>query len=86
MNTLIDRHRAVRRLRQWLARVEPTSENTADSDFGRMTGWAKERLARLEATIEPERIDQDLTKKGLFPEADELYDPEGDPPHEPHQR
>ena len=37
----------------------------------------------LEATIDPGHVDQDLKDKKLFPETDELHDPEGDSPDEP---
>ena len=62
---------------------KPASETGAGSDFGRMIDWARQRLATLEATIDPKHIDQDLRKIELFPNADELDDPEGDPPDEP---
>jgi hypothetical protein len=41
-------------------------------------------LAKLKTTVDPLHIDQDLKEKGLFPETDELHDPEGDPPDEPY--
>lgn len=74
-----------KRLRRSLPEIEPASEISAGSDFGRMIEWTRHRLASLEVTIDPGHIDQDLTKIGLFPGPDDLDDPESDPPEEPYQ-
>jgi hypothetical protein len=63
-------------------RGKPALDAEPSDDFDRMVAWARNRLAILEATVAREHISQDLTNKSLFPEVDELYDPEGDPPSE----
>jgi len=57
----------------------PQSDNLP-ADYARMIGWAKERLAELEARTTVETIQATLQEKNLFPEPDELLDPQGDPP------
>ncbi|MQV46510.1 hypothetical protein [Sinorhizobium medicae] len=57
----------------------PQADNLP-ADYARMIGWAKERLAELEARTTVEAIQATLQEKNLFPEPDELLDPEGDPP------
>ncbi|MEY9531200.1 hypothetical protein [Sinorhizobium fredii] len=56
------------------------TEGLLPSEYKRMLAWAKERLAALEARTTVERIQEALTEKNLFPEPDDLFDPEGDPP------
>ncbi len=46
----------------------------------RMLEWARERLAFLDQNTLPEAIQRDLVDRNLFPEPDDLHDPEGDPP------
>lgn len=50
------------------------------AEYERMIAWANERLAELEAKTTVEAIQSALVDKGLFPEQDDLLDPEGDPP------
>ncbi|WP_434732882.1 hypothetical protein NL154_15000 [Rhizobium sp. YTUHZ044] len=50
------------------------------AEYRKMIGWAKERLLLLEAKTTVEAINSELILRGLFPEPDELHDPEGDPP------
>jgi hypothetical protein len=57
----------------------PQADNLP-ADYARMIGWAKERLTELEARTTVEAIQATLQEKNLFPEPDELLDPEGDPP------
>lgn len=49
-------------------------------EYERMIDWAKIRLARLEAETAVEKIQATLTEGNLYPEPDDLFDPEGDPP------
>ncbi|MDX0921837.1 hypothetical protein GOE04_11725 [Sinorhizobium medicae] len=57
----------------------PQADNLP-ADYARMIGWAKERLAELEARTTVEAIQATLQEENLFPEPDELLDPQGDPP------
>jgi len=72
------------RLNQWLACLNEASEPVPGDNLDRMIRWARQRLKTLEGTLAPENIDRDLQKKELFPEVDELHDPEGEPPEDSH--
>lgn len=50
------------------------------AEYERMIGWAKKRLAELEAQTTIEAIQGVLVGNELFPEPDSLFDPEGEPP------
>lgn len=52
----------------------------ANPEYRRMIEWAEERLAHLEAQNALGPLAANLKSQNLFPENDELYDPEGDPP------
>ncbi|WP_140426969.1 hypothetical protein [Ensifer aridi] len=52
----------------------------ASPEYGRMIAWAEQRLADLEAQNQLEVLTSNLRGQGLFPEPDDLHDPEGDPP------
>jgi len=47
-----------------------------------MVGWARDRLATLEAILDPGKLSEELRTRKLFPEPDELHDPLGEPPPE----
>lgn len=49
-------------------------------EYRAMINWAQERLSALEARTTIEQIHADLVALSLFPEPDDLHDPEGDPP------
>ncbi|TAV81553.1 hypothetical protein [Rhizobium leguminosarum] len=51
----------------------------ADPEYQRMIDWAKRRLAHLEAQNAPGILTANLRAQNLFPDIDELHDPEGDP-------
>ncbi|MFB9980915.1 hypothetical protein ACFSQQ_22670 [Mesorhizobium kowhaii] len=51
----------------------------ASSEYLRMIAWAEQRLAHLEAQNQLEVLTSNLREQDLFPEPDDLYDPEGDP-------
>ncbi|MBL0372614.1 hypothetical protein JJB09_11300 [Rhizobium sp. KVB221] len=53
---------------------------TSNPVLSRMMEWAKVRLRYLEAQNDPEMLTTNLVQQNLFPETDELHDPEGDPP------
>ncbi|WP_141694463.1 hypothetical protein [Rhizobium multihospitium] len=48
-------------------------------EYQRMIEWACRRLATIEACNDIATLDQTLKDNNLFPENDELFDPEGDP-------
>ncbi|TPK66915.1 hypothetical protein FJ930_23520 [Mesorhizobium sp. B2-4-15] len=51
----------------------------ASSEYLRMIEWAQQRLAHIEAQNQIEVLTSNLQQQNLFPEPDDLYDPEGDP-------
>lgn len=57
----------------------PKAENLPD-EYGRMLKWAEQRLSTLEAKTTVEAIQANLIEQNLFPDPDNLLDPEGDPP------
>ncbi|MGR9253056.1 hypothetical protein [Rhizobium leguminosarum] len=52
----------------------------AQREYQRMIGWAKSRLEHLEAQNAIGPLTANLKSQNLFPENDELHDPEGEPP------
>lgn len=51
----------------------------AEPEYRRMIDWAKGRLAYLEAQNAVGPLATNLKSQNLFPDTDELFDPEGDP-------
>ena len=49
-------------------------------EYRRMITWAEQRLSKLEVQNQLDTLTSNLRDQDLFPEPDELYDPEGDPP------
>jgi len=70
--------RKVTDLQETIAAIPQTEE--IPPDYERMIAWAKSRLADVEARTTVEAIQETLREQNLFPESDELFDPEGDPP------
>lgn len=52
----------------------------ANTDYDRMLIWANDRLAHLDSLQTVEAVTEILRQQKLFPEVDELHDPEGDLP------
>ncbi|MBY3513733.1 hypothetical protein HFN76_16065 [Rhizobium laguerreae] len=52
----------------------------AEPEYQRMIDWAKDRLAYLEGQNDIGPLTANLRSQNLFPQNDELFDPEGDPP------
>ncbi|MGZ9724271.1 hypothetical protein [Rhizobium miluonense] len=50
------------------------------AEYQRMIEWAQRRLAELEVKSSVEAIQAHLVEHNLYPDPDELFDPEGDPP------
>ncbi|ATU90705.1 hypothetical protein [Phyllobacterium zundukense] len=77
MQDLMDAEQEATYIRNWLASVQ---EPDASSEYGRMLAWAKDKLHNLEAVTDAAVVCAKLRKAELFPEADDLHDPLGDPP------
>jgi hypothetical protein len=81
LNSILELHTEIDGLKDWLSRLEfKQAPATSNADFLRLVDWARSRVGRLEATLSPTHIDQDLREKRLFPETDDLHDPAGEPP------
>jgi hypothetical protein len=85
LGKLMRAERQAAQLRDWMARYEEVAVPgaAADVDLSRMIGWARDRLATLEAVLDPLKLTEELRTRKLFPEIDELHDPLGEPPPEP---
>jgi len=75
--------REIEMLRAWIERAGLHEHPTATPSVHRMMDWIRTRLAALEDSISIANIDRMLESQNLFPEADSLIDPLGDPPEEP---
>lgn len=78
---IIETHREIERLQTWLADSRLVAEQRPGSAYRRMVEWVQTKLDSLSASIEPDRVEKQLSENRLFPDldADELYDPLGDP-------
>ncbi|WP_139210444.1 hypothetical protein [Phyllobacterium sp. OV277] len=68
----------VHELKQTIGAIPDTDAGAPD--YSRMIKWAMERLSALEKQTAVERLQESLVEKDLFPEPDNLADPEGEPP------
>jgi hypothetical protein len=84
LNGIINVHNEIRGLHRWLADVEAACKPEEASDLARLIDWTRQRLTNLETKVDPENIDRALKENALFPEIDELHDPEGDSSDEPY--
>lgn len=68
--------------KQLKATIETASKvlPDAEAEYRRMIDWAMKRLAHLEAQNELATLTANLRSENLFPDQDDLFDPEGDPP------
>lgn len=57
----------------------------AAPEYLRMIVWAQERLVHLDAQNRLDVLASNLREQNLFPEPDDLYDPEGEPPPPRHK-
>lgn len=76
---IIDLRREARDIRDWLASLPPETNPTEESDLGRMITWVGRRLADIDRQTGIEAAQSFAGTNDLFPQADELHDPEGDP-------
>jgi len=78
---IIETHREIACLHTWLAESWPVAEQRPGSAYRRMVEWVQAKLDSLIASVEPNGIEKQLAENRLFPDpdADELYDPLGEP-------
>lgn len=81
VESIFETQRKIIQLETWLATSRPIAEVQPHSAYRRMVEWIQARLDALISSIEPAGIEEQLAANKLFPnlEADELYDPMGDP-------
>jgi hypothetical protein len=81
VDRIIETHREIARLRDWLAESRPIAEQRPNSGYQRMVEWTQAKLEALVASVEAAGIEEQLTENKLFPEqgSDDLHDPLGDP-------
>jgi hypothetical protein len=82
LSQIADMRREILNLRETISLV-PTGYDLPP-DYVQMISWALVRLAKLEARTTVEAIQESLSADRLFPDPDELHDPEGDPPPKQH--
>lgn len=81
LSTLMRLERRSAALKDWIDRNDGWSKAT-DPELRSLWAWAREQLAIIEQKLDPLIVAADLKDRKLFPEVDELFDPEGEPPPE----
>ena len=77
LKELSDHQQEIARLTEWLAHAGAEQKSP---HLDRMNQWVRERLRLSQAALDEAGIESALAKAALFPEADELHDPEGELP------
>lgn len=80
LNELIANKSEADQIRSWLATNPNCDAVENDPNFARMITWSRARLFEIDQFLYPASISQRLGESTLFPEKDELFDPQGDPP------
>ncbi len=80
MRELVDLRREANDIRAWLAELPEDCRANANGSLERMIVWAEARLDDLVSKTTASAAEAKLDGRDLFPEIDELEDPEGDPP------
>jgi hypothetical protein len=76
LSKLIRAERQAKQIRSWISACEQHTTEGVESDLGRMIGWARNQLEALEAILDPITLADELRERKLFPEIDELQDPQ----------
>lgn len=79
LNALADDRRQIADLSATIALI-PDKNLDERAEYLRMLEWARARLYELEVRTSIDAVHQRLLDRNLFPELDDLHDPEGDPP------
>jgi hypothetical protein len=79
VSQLADYQREAADLRATIAQ-SGSSLQQAGPEYLKMIAWAEQRLAHLEAQNRIDVLTSHLATQNLFPDIDDLADPEGDPP------
>jgi hypothetical protein len=65
-------------LRSFLTRLHERMPANPSGELGRLSQWVEARLERLEGELTPEGISDALGERNLFPEVDDLAEPEAE--------
>ncbi|MGK9055173.1 hypothetical protein [Neorhizobium petrolearium] len=79
LNGLVEYQREAADLRATIAEATNCLDQ-ASPEYLRMITWAQQRLAYLVEKNEMATLTANLREQNLFPETDDLFDPEGEPP------
>ncbi len=80
MREPVDLRREANDIRNWLDDMPEETRANATGNLGRMIDWAEARLADLVSKTTVGAAEAKLEGRELFPENDELEDPQGEPP------
>lgn len=80
MRELVDLRREANDIRAWLADMSKETRANANGNLGRMIDWAEARLADLASKTTVGAAEAKMDGRDLFPEINDLEDPEGEPP------
>lgn len=79
LGQLVDAQRRSDELKRWISAYNSPADEKSRPALRRMVEWAASQLDDLERILNPERIEQTLLERELFPDVDPLDDPKGDP-------
>lgn len=77
---IIELRREARDIRDWISSLPQDASLSVDPDLGRMMQWVGSRLAKIDRQTGLDAARSFAGERDLFPAADELEDPLGDPP------
>lgn len=80
LDALLHAERRHDELARWVTKSEQALQALQDPDLARMLKWARLELRRLKQQTHPASVADALRARNLFPETDDLVDPQGDPP------
>lgn len=80
---LVDAKRRSDELTRWISAYARPAGDDTHPELRRMVEWAASQLEDLDRILNPDRINETLQERELFPEADPLNDPKGEPPRHP---
>ncbi len=80
LRELVDMQREATDIHGWLASLPANRTALVGTELGRMIEWASTRLSLLERLTTVDAASAAIAGGNLFPEVDELHDPEGDLP------
>lgn len=77
---IVEMQREARDIQRWLSTLPADATAFSGTELGRMIEWALARLSQLERQATLDAAAAAISGANLFPEVDDLFDPEGDLP------